>query len=136
MSRITPRMLRIHGRAVLTRTGYRYSARVRPAVSAVIPTILRPDVVEAIRSAREQVGTESVEVVVSVDRDRDDCSAEELRRISDADTVVFTGGGRRGGYARNRGVAAASGEWVAFLDDDDLWLPQKTAVEVAAARAS
>jgi len=35
--------------------------------------------------------------------------------------------------ARNTGAANASGEWLAFLDDDDLWAPQKLSSQLAAA---
>ena len=36
-----------------------------------------------------------------------------------------------GSEARNLGVRAASGRWIAFLDDDDLWMPGKLAAQLA-----
>ena len=34
--------------------------------------------------------------------------------------------------ARNSGIEAATGRWIAFLDDDDIWAPQKLASQLAA----
>lgn len=94
-------------------------------VSVVIPTVLRPELGRAIASARDQQDVE-MEIVVAVDRAEDQCSTAELDLLDGADRVVFTGGGARGGRARNLGVRLATGDFVAFLDDDDEWLPTKT----------
>lgn len=95
-------------------------------VSVVIPTVLRPSLARAVAGARHQQGPAEIEIVVVVDRAEKDCSDAELAPLDRADRVVFTGGGARGGRARNLGVHQATGDVVAFLDDDDEWLPTKT----------
>ncbi|HEX8648028.1 MAG TPA: glycosyltransferase family 2 protein, partial [Thermoleophilaceae bacterium] len=107
-----------------------------PVVSAVIPTVARPaHVVAAVRSALAQTLRE-IEVVVVVDGP-DAATAAALGEVGDPRLRVVELPARGGpGGARNAGVAAARGEWVAFLDDDDLWAPRKLELQLAAARES
>jgi hypothetical protein len=102
-----------------------------PCVSVIIPTLLRPSLSRAIRSVASSA-PHVLEVIVVVDRSRETCTDEDLARAEGASLVLFTGGGARGGGARNLGVRNAEGDWVAFLDDDDEWLPGKLAVQLAA----
>lgn len=105
----------------------------RPApVAVVIPTRRRPGaVVAAVRSAWAQT-LPPTEVIVVVDGADDDTS-ERLKRLDrrgPLDVVELTpaGGAAR---ARNVGVQRASADWIAFLDDDDEWMPEKLAVQVS-----
>lgn len=96
------------------------------SVSAVIPTFGRPDqCVAAVRSALNQTVPPS-EVLVVID------GAEPQTRVlvereSPIVRVIELGapGGQGGATARNAGVEAATGDFVAFLDDDDEWMPDK-----------
>ncbi|WP_344650656.1 glycosyltransferase family 2 protein [Cryptosporangium japonicum] len=105
-------------------------------MSVVIPTRNRPElVVRAVRSALAQT-LRNLEVVVVVDGP-DPATRAALDGIGDdrvrAVELVESGGAPD---ARNAGVGAARGEWTAFLDDDDEWLPEKLATQLALARTS
>lgn len=102
-----------------------------PLVSAVIPTHKRPDILpRAVRSALSQTYS-PIEVLVVVDGP-DAQTAQVLGQIDDPRLrVVQLDSNMGGGDARNAGVAAARGEWIAFLDDDDEWLPEKIQRQVA-----
>ena len=106
----------------------------RPLVSAVIPTRDRPDRLAcAIRSALRQ-SWPNMEVVVVVDGP-DPGTAALLDTIADPRLrVIFLPEWRGGCDARNAGVRAAIGDWIAFLDDDE-WLPRKIECQMRAARA-
>lgn len=98
-----------------------------PVVSVVIPTFNRAQLLpDALDSVFAQ-GSEPIQVLVIDDGSTDDTEA------------VVAAYGRRVEYlvqqrqgvatARNRGIALARGELVAFLDSDDVWLPGKLAAE-------
>jgi len=86
-------------------------------------------------SALAQEGVDH-EVVV-VDDGSGDETAARLAYLGDRRVRVVPNEGPRGvAAARNRGLAEARGEWVAFLDDDDLWAPVKLRGQLSAARAA
>ena len=102
-------------------------------VSAVIPTRSRPQMVlAAIKSALEQ-GEELLEVIVVVDGPDHETSAALGSVRDDRLRVIALEASLGGSEARNIGVRAARGEWIGFLDDDDLWLPGKLKRQLAAA---
>jgi glycosyltransferase involved in cell wall biosynthesis len=96
----------------------------KPLVSVVIPTLNRPAFLrEAVAAALSQ--TYDHRELVIVDDGSDPEAIESLRGIFDLEGIRFLRNPRRLGVsaARNIGVHAARGELIAFLDDDDLWLP-------------
>jgi glycosyltransferase involved in cell wall biosynthesis len=100
-----------------------------PLVSVIIPTYNRAALVrEAVASVTAQT-CRDFEIVVVDDASTDD-TAEALASRDDIRVLRHA---CRGGVAaaRNRGAAAARGEWLAFLDSDDLWLPEKLARQMA-----
>lgn len=94
-------------------------------VSVVIPTRNRPELlVRAVESVAGQ-SYRNLEIIVVIDGP--DAETETaLRALADVRLRVLPLPESRGGSdARNAGIAAAQGEWIAFLDDDDEWLPEK-----------
>jgi len=100
-----------------------------PAVSVIIPTYNRAALVgEALASVQAQ-SFRDFEVLV-VDDGSTDATPEVLAAWREV--RVLRHPRRRGvSAARNTGVAFARGEWLAFLDSDDLWLPAKLARQMA-----
>jgi glycosyltransferase involved in cell wall biosynthesis len=77
-----------------------------------------------------------LEVIVINEASTDDTAAL-LATLGDARVRVIHHDRPRGvSAARNRGAAEAHGEWLAFVDDDDLWAPDKLVRQIHAAQAS
>jgi len=108
----------------------------RPAVTVVIPTFNRAStVVRAIRSVLGQT-CQDWEIIV-VDDASTDGTEQAVRGLSD-DRIRYIRHDRNrgGGAARNTGISHARGEYVAFLDSDDEWLPEKLEKELEIFRNS
>lgn len=109
---------------------------MKPIISTVIPTRNRPLLVErAVKSALAQTFKE-IEVIVMIDGS-DASTRAVLAEIDDPRLkcveLQIPGGAAA---ARNAGVSEAVGEWIAFLDDDDEWLPQKLERQIEVANCS
>jgi len=94
-----------------------------PNVSVIIPTYKRANLVsQAIESVLAQTYTD-YEIIVINDGSPDN-TKEVLDEFEDKITTIHQEN-QGVASARNAGIRAAQGRYIAFLDDDDLWLPNK-----------
>jgi glycosyltransferase involved in cell wall biosynthesis len=103
-------------------------------VSVIIPTFNRPEqVIRAIESALSQ-SHKPIEIIV-VDDGSDESFKKELRSLAKLKKFIFIEFEHTGnpGLLRKVGVEKANGHWVAFLDDDDFWHPQKLEAQLRVA---
>ncbi|MEE8522325.1 MAG: glycosyltransferase [Thermoanaerobaculia bacterium] len=102
-------------------------------VAVVIPTYDRAALVErAVASVAVQ--TRAADEIVVVDDGSTDGTAERLRSAFPEVTVLQTEN-RGVSAARNHGIRSSSGDWIAFLDSDDEWRPEKLEAQLAALAA-
>jgi glycosyltransferase involved in cell wall biosynthesis len=106
-----------------------------PDVSVVVPTHNRRDLLTATLRTIVLQRDVDLEVIVVDDGSRDSgMAAQAIAEVADDRVVLVRNPVPRGvSAARNRGIATARGVWVAFCDDDDLWAPDKLALQLAAA---
>jgi len=97
-----------------------------PLVSVIITTFKRPNLVPvAIQSVLSQTLKE-IELIVVVDGPDNLPTVEVLEKITDPRfRFVVLPVNMKLGKARNQGGQLAKAPWIAFLDDDDIWMPEK-----------
>lgn len=105
-------------------------------VSVVIPSHNRRHLLR--RCLATVLAQENVDVEVLVcDDGSTDGTADAVAAIADPRLRVVRRERPHGvSAARNLGIAESSGQWVAFLDDDDLWAPNKLSLQIAALEAA
>ena len=108
-----------------------------PLVSCVIPTYKRSELLSrAIDSVLEQ-SYSNIEVLVVDDNEKCSSDSLEVRRIVESYfnpkvKLVTQPKHFNGAEARNAGVRASVGDYIAFLDDDDYWMPTKLEKQIQA----
>lgn len=102
-----------------------------PTVSVVIPTHNRPELMtRAVRSVIAQQWDGPIDIVVVFDAS--EVFVPEVDLPTTCTLRVMENLRSRGlAGARNTGIEAATGSWVAFLDDDDVWQPGKLRAQFA-----
>jgi glycosyltransferase involved in cell wall biosynthesis len=107
-----------------------------PRVSVIVPTHNRPQMLkEAVDSALAQTFQDFEVIIVlngasaqSVEMARRLEANAKVKAVEMEDSTLAA--------SRNVGLGFAQGEWTAFLDDDDIWEPEKLAIQLAAAERS
>lgn len=97
-------------------------------VSVIIPTYNRG---WAIRDAVDSVLNQDFSdyELIIIDDGSTDNTMQILDRYGDKIVVLYQEN-KGVSAARNRGIAAASGQFIAFLDSDDIWLPKKLSIQI------
>jgi glycosyltransferase involved in cell wall biosynthesis len=108
---------------------------MEPLVSIIIPTYNRADkILNALLSIQQQ-SYRNWEAIVVDDGSKDNtCEAVADFAAGEPRVKLVAYKQNRGAqFARNTGIRAAQGEWIAFLDSDDTWLPESLFVRIETA---
>ncbi len=96
-------------------------------ISVVIPMYnSKNTIVECINSVLNQTRIDLIDEIIVVDDGSTDTSCEEIEKnITDNLVHVIHQDNRGVSSARNKGIRYSKGSWIALLDSDDQWLPEK-----------
>ncbi|MBN2105982.1 MAG: glycosyltransferase family 2 protein [Deltaproteobacteria bacterium] len=101
-----------------------------PAVSIIIPTHNRKFLLQrALNSVLKQTFTD-YEIIVVDDASTDGTDELLASHFYGNVTVIKKSSSEGPGAARNTGILASQGDYIAFLDDDDKWLPKKLQLQM------
>lgn len=106
-----------------------------PLVTVVIPTYNRPDFLEKTLESILAQTYRDLEVIV-ISNGVSAVNEGVVRRMGDL-RIIYADQENSGGPSspRNHGIRLAKGKYIAFCDDDDLWMPHKIEKQVAAMEA-
>jgi len=98
-----------------------------PLVSVIIPTYNRKEFLKKAITSVESQTYKNLEIVIADDGSTD--STGKYLETIPYKTIHLKHTGKPG-YVRNRGFLASEGEYIAFLDSDDIWIPDKVKLQI------
>lgn len=109
---------------------------MNPIISVIIPTYNRCDLLEdAVRSVLAQT-FQNFELIIVDDGSTDSTKEMLAPYLSDSRVKYVYQAHANGSRARNTGIKCASGQYLAFLDSDDIWSPEKLDRQLSAMHAN
>src|SRR5512143_3733009 len=106
-----------------------------PSISVVVPTYNRAALLDQTLQAIFAQTVPVDEVIVVDDGSTDDTAQVCARQARHVHYIRQDNTGLPA-FARNRGIAASTGDWIAFCDSDDQWHPRKMELQLAAIEAA
>jgi len=104
-----------------------------PLISVIIPLFnSKKTILETLESVFQQ--TFSDWEIIAINDGSKDSTLDVIATIKDPRLKVFSYPNGGISVSRNRGLALAQGEYIAFLDHDDLWKPDKLELQLKALR--
>lgn len=126
-----PQLLRLSTRSTTAPLSREPEIDVWPVVSVVLPTHGRPELVrESLRSVVSQTYPGAIECIVVHDAEEPDQTLTELASLDRSVTVLSNPRTPGLAGARNTGLEVAKGDFIASIDDDDTWHPEKVEKQV------
>ena len=103
-------------------------------ISVVIPAYNAKDtIVECIRAVLNQSRADLIDEIIVVDDGSKDDTVETIKtRVNDERVKIISKPNGGVSTARNLGIKTAMAEWIALLDSDDVWKPQKIEKQIEA----
>jgi len=113
-------------------------------ISVIIPSYNRYELLQrAIRSVQQQTYSNIEIIVVNDCSTQPDYYSGELEKLDNIHVIHLPENQRKlyqthaaQGKTRQYGLDKAQGEWIAFLDDDDYWVPEKLQIQLDKLRNS
>lgn len=104
-------------------------------ISVIIPAYnAQRTILETIKSVQEQTFKDFE--IIAIDDGSSDRTLEILSKVKDEKLKVYSYANGGVSTARNRGIACAQGEYISFIDADDLWTSDKLEKQLAVLKAN